>query len=111
MKSPRVKSEGGNSFEFPIIGGGKEDLTVEGGGSGSVSLLEDSIQPGLPTTSSVRRPEKIAPLSYSRQRLELLLKTSLKLLSLMRRMMGKMQSMGKGEAKQSNKRQGEMAFK
>ena len=37
MKSPRVKSEGGNSFEFHIIGGGKEDLTVEGGGSGSVS--------------------------------------------------------------------------
>ena len=30
-------SEGGNSFKFHIIGGGKEDLTVEGGGSGSVS--------------------------------------------------------------------------
>ena len=28
-------------------------MTVEGGGSGSVSLLEDSIQPGLPTTSSI----------------------------------------------------------
>ena len=37
MKSPRVKSEGGNSFKFHIIGEGKAELRVEGGGSGSVS--------------------------------------------------------------------------